>query len=97
MNDAHDNAADDKAMLARFGPRPLSKAEKDTFELIRNIEGGRIALIQTAFDGEQTAVICLVCGDDEVTVHPLAVLVTENMFGRLVPPNADFTPFEAGR
>lgn len=90
-------------VLARFNPRfdrsrfdraasqpaserrPLTDAEREVFSAIR--DAGNIALVQTAFNGEETAVIAAINdheGDKIIT--PLAVLVTPAVAGLLTPP-----------
>lgn len=67
--------------------RALTDQESAVFERILNGDG--IGLVQTAFDGEDTAVIAEFVMDDEgdmVEVHPLAVLLTDALFDRLTPP-----------
>ena len=67
--------------------RALTDQEREVFERILNGDG--IGLVQTAFDGEDTAVIAEFVMDDEgdvVEVHPLAVLLTDALFDRLTPP-----------
>lgn len=70
--------------------RPLTDYEKDTFSFIQHAHGEDIALVQTAFDGEPTAVIAAVSRDGESYVlSPLAVLVTPGMLPRLTDPTQD--------
>ncbi len=65
--------------------RPLTSGESRVFNGIR--DGSNIVLMQTQFDGEETAVICAMTGEgDDIHVTPLAVLVTDAMFGRLSAP-----------
>lgn len=74
--------------------RPITDKERATFDAIR--EAPNMALVQTAFDGIETAIIaCLVPSEDgsgDTEMHPVAVLVTEDMFDRITPPSEDFRP-----
>lgn len=81
-------------------PRDLTVQEKQIYEYIRQAHPQEIALIQTEFDGEETAVICDITVEVEATaddigkgegslqakITPLAVLVTPAMFPKLVNP-----------
>jgi hypothetical protein len=67
--------------------RPLTDSEREIFSAIQS--AANIALVQTAFDGEDTAVICAMNQDDpggEIRVAPLAVLVTDAIMARLTDP-----------
>lgn len=67
--------------------RPLTENEKDIFHAIQ--DAPNIALVQTAFDGEDTAVIAAINEHEgEVIVTPLAVLVTDAIMARLADPAA---------
>lgn len=69
-------------------PRPLTDNEREVFEAIRHAPN--IALIQTQFDGEATAVITAVNRHGkEFHVTPLAVLVTDAITARLTDPTQD--------
>jgi hypothetical protein len=65
--------------------RPLTDDEREIFDAVQN--AGNIALVQTQFDGEETAVIAAVYEDgDERIMEPLAVLVTDAIMARLMNP-----------
>ena len=69
--------------------RPLSDNERKTFEYVHDSDTS-IGLVQTQFDGEETAVIAAFDEDEEtgeVIMTPLAVLITEAMFARITPPS----------
>jgi hypothetical protein len=66
-------------------PRALTDQEREVFDAIR--EAGNIALVQTSFDGEETAVLAAVTEDGNyVDITPLAVLITAAILARLAPP-----------
>ena len=68
---------------------PLTPGERKTFAFITD-PAASTGLIQVEFDGELTAAIASFAEDPathEVTVFPLAVLVTPAMFPRLIPPD----------
>ena len=75
--------------------RPLTDDEQNIFAAIQNAPN--IALVQTTFDGEDTAVIAAI-NDDEATggfiVTPLAVLVTDAIMTRLADPATEPGPAE---
>jgi hypothetical protein len=65
--------------------RPLTDRESKVFDAITG--ASNIALVQCKFDGEETAVIAVVNEDgDDYVITPLAVLLTESMFGKLTDP-----------
>lgn len=69
-------------------PRPLTEEERETFRYITadSCSPG-IALVQTQFDGEETAVIACITEDNgEYQIEPLAVLVTDAIMARLTDP-----------
>jgi hypothetical protein len=70
-------------------PRALTEVEQEAFEFIRASK--HVALVQCWFDGEATAVISYVSEDDDdhVTIVPMAVLITPEMFNRITPPDTD--------
>jgi hypothetical protein len=68
--------------------RALTAEERAVFDAIQNSPD--IALIQTQFDGEETAVIALIIEDNSgYQVHPLAVLVTDAIMDRLTDPTPE--------
>jgi hypothetical protein len=69
--------------------RPLTEGERRTFEAIRQADIKEVCLVQTVFNGEETAVICLLelQGEDNVRLFPVAVLVTPAMFDQVTPPD----------
>ena len=68
--------------------RPLTSQERETFHAIQ--DASNIALIQTKFDGEDTAVIVAINEEGgEFLVTPLAVLVTDAVMARLSDPTSD--------
>lgn len=69
--------------------RALTETEKERFAAIQ--EAGNIALVQTQFDGKDTAVIAAINQEDDggYFVTPLAVLLTDEMFTRLTDPTTD--------
>jgi hypothetical protein len=72
--------------------RPLTEAERELFEAIRNPGYDNFALVQTAFAGEDTAVIATVNdSDDGYIVTPVAVLLTDDMFSQLADPMEEVT------
>lgn len=82
--------------------RPITGQERDTFEMIRTLEGGgppeavgeqRLAIISVEFDGEATAAIAMIERQPGNTVmtYPLAILLTETMFNRVTPPTPPIT------
>ena len=66
--------------------RALTDREKADFYAIQ--EASNIALVQTMFGDEETAVICAVNrdGSGEYVFTPLAVLVTESILAQLKDP-----------
>ena len=70
--------------------RPLTDDERATFEFICE-PGTPIGLVQTEFDGEDTAVIAAFeeSETDGMIVTPLAVLVTDAIMARLTDPTAE--------
>jgi len=71
--------------------RELTEDERMLFTMLRS--DSNVALVQTAFDGEETAILVFLEDredSDSVRVYPVAVLITEAMFGRLDPPLEDF-------
>lgn len=70
--------------------RPLTEDEKATFEAIRTLPGEEIALVQTRYEGEETAVICQIVRHGEmVDVLPVALLITDVVWERLESPSPD--------
>ena len=68
--------------------RPLTSEETEIFDAIR--EAPNITLIQTKFDGEETAVIAAINRDgEEYQIAPLAVLVTDAIMARLTDPTTE--------
>jgi hypothetical protein len=67
-------------------PRPLTGEETETFTAIQG--ASNIALIQTTFDGQDTAVIASIVQDENNggMVYPLAVLLTPEMMDKLADP-----------
>ena len=72
--------------------RPITDNEREIFEAIQ--DAPNIALVQTTFDGEDTAVIAAISEDPATggyRVAPLAVLVTDAIMARLADPTDDLT------
>jgi hypothetical protein len=70
--------------------RRLTDDERATFAFIHD-EGTPVGLVQTEFDGEDTAVIAAFedDGTSGTRVTPLAVLVTDAIMARLTDPSAE--------
>jgi hypothetical protein len=68
------------------------RTDQEDAVLTRILDGDGIGLVPVTFNGERTAAIAEFVMDDdgEVTdVHPLAVLLTDGLFGRLTPPEGE--------
>jgi len=62
--------------------RPLTDQEARTFKAIQRAPN--VALVQVTFDGTETAVIATITEDSGgYAIHPLAVLLTDEMLSRL--------------
>lgn len=70
----------------------ITKEEMYSFESIYNQENN-VGLMRAKFDGEDVAVIIRFReGDLKVDATPIAVLINEDIFDRLTPPE---DPYEA--
>lgn len=79
---------------------PLTKEEQDDFEAVLRVLAGyalgespesvRVALMRVSLDGHPQSVIAVVDEreeqGDEVVVRPVAVLVNDSLFERMVQP-----------
>jgi hypothetical protein len=75
--------------------RALTPTEREHFDAIRG--ASNMALVQTQFRGEETAVVTAVTRDgDDYIVTPLAVLLTEDMTKDLVDPSRSADKPSAG-
>jgi hypothetical protein len=64
----------------------ITQDEMYTFESIFNQENN-VALMRAEFDGEDVAVVIRFREEEHgVEATPIAVLITQNIFDRLVPP-----------
>jgi hypothetical protein len=68
----------------------ITKQEKLDMLTIKNHPD--IVLMKVTFDDEETAAICLQSHPDEnkVAITPIAVMITEQMFERMQPPEDPF-------
>lgn len=72
----------------------ITSDELYTFESIFNVENN-IALMRATFDGEEVAVIIRFREEEHgVEATPVAVLLNQNIFDRLVPPSDPYVGME---
>ena len=70
-------------------PDEISKEEQDLFMFLRDVDNDvNLCLVKTRLDGEYTSAIAMVTADKEgkLTLRPLAILVTPDLFPRLAVP-----------
>lgn len=72
----------------------LSDESVETFELIQAaLDTGALALVSTALNGEPVAALSVIQFDGETyTVQPVAILVNDELFARLTPPDSGLHP-----
>jgi hypothetical protein len=72
------------------GPVAITEEQRELFDALRDPEYGNFALVSTALDGEPTAAIAAITENEfgDYEISPVALLVTDGMFGRLAAPDA---------